>query len=54
MEVIKITKEKAMYAFCASACGCVKAIDCVYKGFPPCCEARDFLSRLYENREKEE
>ena len=54
MDTIKITKDKAMYAFCASTCGCVKAIDCVYYGkCPVCCEARAFLQRLYENREKE-
>jgi len=54
MDTITITKDKAMYAFCASTCGCVKAIDCVYYGkCPVCCEARYFLQRLYENREKE-
>ena len=54
METIKITKENAMFAFCASTCGCVKAIDCVYGEHPTCCEVRAFLNRLYENREKEE
>lgn len=53
MKTISVTKEKAMYAFCASTCGCVKAIDCVYGECPACCEARAFLCRLYENREKE-
>ena len=53
MKTIKVTADKAMYAFCASTCGCVKAIDCVYGKHPACCEARYFLRELYEHREKE-
>ena len=54
MDTIKVTAEKAMYAFCATTCGCARAIRCVSGECASCCEARAFLQRLYKNREKED
>ena len=54
METIKITAEKAMYAFCAITCDCARANRCVSGQCAPCHEAQRFLVQLYKNREKED
>ena len=54
METIKVTAEKAMYAFCAITCDCVRANRCVSGQCAPCHEAQRFLVQLFRNREKED
>ena len=54
METIKVTAEKAMYAFCATTCDCTRANRCVSGECAPCREAQRFLVQLFRNRERED
>ena len=54
METIKVTAEKAMYAFCTITCDCTRANRCVSGQCAPCREAQRFLVQLFRNREKGE